>query len=190
MSTPVLHLIAGPNGAGKSTLASRVLLPITHLPFVNADEIAATRWPGTESEHARAASDAAAAERSVLIDRRSSFISETVFSHRSKLDLIREALDAGYLVTLHVVLLAEDTTVERVRYRVDHGGHTVPETKIRERYRRLWALIAEARELATETFFYDNSTAKSPFRPVAQYTHGLLVGEARWPDWTPESLTV
>ena len=49
---PVLHLLAGPNGAGKSSYASDVLEPVTHLPFINADVIAAERWPDAQLEHA------------------------------------------------------------------------------------------------------------------------------------------
>lgn len=77
MSTPVLHVLAGPNGAGKSTFVHRVLVPVTRLPFINADEIAAERWPGEEAEHAYAASEAAAGARSELLEQRSSFITET-----------------------------------------------------------------------------------------------------------------
>ena len=49
---PVLHLLAGPNGAGKSSYVHDVLAPVTHLPFINADVIAAQRWPDTQLEHA------------------------------------------------------------------------------------------------------------------------------------------
>ena len=80
---PVLHLIAGPNGAGKTTLATRVIAPVTHLPFINADVIAAQRWPDAQAEHAYDASQVAAEQRRELIGARASFITETVFSHPS-----------------------------------------------------------------------------------------------------------
>ena len=99
MPDPVLHLLVGPNGSGKSTLYERVIGPTTHLEFVNADVNAADRWPE-------------------LIDGRRSFVAETVFSHESKLDLVRSALDAGFLVTLHVVVVPEGLTVARVTSRV------------------------------------------------------------------------
>lgn len=185
---PVLHLLAGPNGSGKTTLATRVLVPATHLPFVNADVIAAERWPGQEVERAREASEAAAAERNALMRQRISFIAETVFSHPSKVDLVREAQRAGYRVTLHVVVVPEAVTVERVAERVGRGGHAVPERKIRERYRRLWALVVQARALADQCFVYDNSTAASALRLVASYERGVLLGAARWPRWTPVEL--
>lgn len=49
---PLLHLLAGPNGAGKSSYVRDVLTPATHLPCINADEIAAERWSGTQAGHA------------------------------------------------------------------------------------------------------------------------------------------
>jgi predicted ABC-type ATPase len=188
VSTPVLHVLAGPNGAGKSTFVRELLQPVTRLPFVNADEIAAVRWPGHEAEHAYEASSAAAAARTELLDARRSFITETVFSHPSKVDLVRRGVAAGYLVTLHVVMVPVEVTVQRVDYRVADGGHAVPEAKIRERYERLWPLVVEARGHADRTAFYDNSTAGSPFAAVATYERGRLVGAARWPRWVPEAL--
>lgn len=50
-----------------------------------------------------------------------------------------------------------EVSVRRVRHRVAHGGHAVPEQKIRERYARLWTLVAEATAIADFTDFLDNS---------------------------------
>jgi predicted ABC-type ATPase len=187
-SDPVLYLIAGPNGAGKTTLVTRVIAPATHLPFVNADVIAAQRWPEAQAEHAYQASDVAAEQRRELIAAGRSFIAETVFSHPSKLALIRDARAAGYHVHLHVVLVPEDLSVARVSDRVRRGGHGVPEEKIRARYARLWPLIVQARSLAERTHLYDNSRAATPLRLIATYEYGLLVGSADWPAWTPADL--
>lgn len=188
MSTPVLHLLAGPNGAGKSTLADRVLVPRTRLPFVNADVIAAERWPDAQAEHAYEASRAAAEQREQLIASHRSFITETVFSHPSKVSLVSTAVRAGYLVHLHVVMVPVEVTIGRVAHRVRHGGHDVPELKIIERYDRLWSLIAAARDLADRTTIYDNENDRHPFRVVATYERGRRVGESTWPVWTPKGL--
>lgn len=187
---PILHLLAGPNGSGKSTYVARILEPVTHLPFVNADLIAARRWPDAQSEHAYEASRAAADERARLLAEGKSFITETVFSHPSKLELVDAALARGYLVHLHVMLLPVDVAVQRVAERARHdGGHGVPEQKVRERYKRLWGLIAQARTRADRAEFFDNGTAKGPFRRVAEYQNGLLIGDPEWPAWTPAVLT-
>lgn len=48
-----LDLIVGPNGAGKSTIVDLVLARrIPGSVFVNADLIAAQRWPQDPADHA------------------------------------------------------------------------------------------------------------------------------------------
>lgn len=185
---PVLHVLAGPNGAGKSTYVTRILQPVTHLPFVNADVIAAERWPNEQTEHAYEASRAAADERAWLLVEKSSFITETVFSHPSKNALVKDAVASGYLVHLHVMLVPVEVSVRRVAERVQHGGHAVPELKIRERHARLWDQVALARDVVQRTDFFDNSSASSPFRRVAEYEHGLLIGTPEWPEWAPAAV--
>ncbi len=188
MPTPVLHLVVGPNGAGKTTFYEEILRPTTRLPFINADLIARQRWPDDASAHAyEAAREAAELRRRAIEDRRS-FITETVFSHPSKLDLLRAAGAAGYRRYLHVILIPEELAVRRVRVRVETGGHEVPEDKIRGRFRRLWQFVRLAIALVDDAEVRDNSRAKTPFRSVARYHGGELVGSADWPPWTPPEL--
>ncbi len=184
-----LDLVVGCNGAGKSTFIELTLAPLLPgSPVVNADEIARHRWPGAALEHAYEAARIAADTRAKLVALGESFIAETVFSHPSKLDLIDAAHAAGYTVALHVVLIPEELAVERVRHRVQAGGHHVPENKIRQRYQRLWHLVAVAATRADTTVFYDNSARRGP-RIVARMNAGFPMGSPAWPDWTPDALT-
>jgi predicted ABC-type ATPase len=183
-----LDVIAGPNGAGKSTFVELTLAPL--LPgsvFVNADEIAKRRWPQEPAAHAYEAARIAAETRAKLIELGRPFIAETVFSHPSKLELIDAAHGARYTVVLHVLLIPEELAVARVAHRVQAGGHPVAENKIRERYQRLWALIAEAILRCEQATVYDNSGLKGP-RIVAQMSDGFIVGSPAWPAWTPPAL--
>lgn len=188
MATPLLHLLAGPNGAGKTTYCERVLQPATGLGFINADEIARERWPEATSEHAYEAAALAADRRTEAIRAGRSFITETVFSHPSKLDLLRVADASDYRRILHVLLIPEELAVARVEVRVEVGGHPVPEDKIRSRYRRLWPLLAEAISIVEDAEVLDNSRAATPFRRVARFVDGRQVGAIEWPPWTPEEL--
>lgn len=188
MPDPVLHVVAGPNGAGKTTFYAKVLGPVTHLRFVNADVVAADRWPESPAEHAYEAAALAAEERARLIAARQSFATETVFSHESKVALIRDAEDAGYRVVLHVVLIPEELAVARVVDRVANGGHAVPEEKVRARFSRLWRHVRDAIAVAGEAHVYDNTRAADPFRLVASFLDGRVVGSPRWPAWTPQDL--
>jgi predicted ABC-type ATPase len=188
MADPVLHLLAGPNGAGKSTLHEQIIGPTTHLEFVNADEIAVKHWPDDAATRSYDAAALAADRRSDLIETRTSFVTETVFSHDSKLDLVRTAVDAGYLVVLHVVAVPEDLAVARVANREQNGGHAVSEVKVRERCRRLWPLVAQAIVEVHGATVYDNTRAAAGFRVVARFEHGRPVGRPDWPSWTPDPL--
>lgn len=183
-----LDLIVGPNGAGKSTFVELTLAPL--LPrsvFVNADVIARQKWPDRAEEMSYEAAQLAAAARDRLLEQGRSFIAETVFSHPSKLALIDRAQAAGFTVVLHVMLVPEVMSVRRVAYRVESGGHSVPEDKIRSRYRRLWPLVVEAIRRADQASVYD--TAAGTPVVVARFAAGVPVGAVRWPGWAPAALT-
>jgi predicted ABC-type ATPase len=183
-----LDLVAGPNGAGKCTFVEFTLAPLlAGSVFVTADEIATQRWPDDPPAHAYEAALIAAQTREKLIELGRPFIAETVFSHPSKLELIEGARAAGYTVVLHVVLIPEDLAVARVAYRVNAGGYPVAENKIRQRYHRLWALVADAITRCDQATVYDNSGITGP-RIVAQMTEGFIVGSPTWPDWAPLAL--
>lgn len=188
MSTPVLHLVVGPNGAGETTFYERVLGPATGLRFINADEIASRRWPDDPMAHAYEAAELADAERRAAIEARRSFATETVFSHPSRLDWFGAAGEAGYRLSLHVILIPEQLAVQRVAVRVALGGHGIAEDKVRARYGRLWSLVRRAIGLADETEIRDNSRAATPFRLVARYERGEPIGSAEWPSWAPAEL--
>lgn len=184
-----LDLVVGPNGSGKTTFVEQRLAPL--LPgsaFVNADVIAKEHWPEAAEAHSYEAARMASARRESLIDEGESFIAETVFSHPSKLELLDLAHRAGYVVILHVVMVPVELSVARVAVRVTEGGHHVPENKIRERFERLWMLVALAISRADHATVYDNS-APDITRIAAKYVEGDLVGDSTWPRWAPAELT-
>jgi predicted ABC-type ATPase len=183
-----LDLLVGPNGAGKSTVYERVIAPDRPgLPFVNADRIAAQRFPGEELERAYEAAHIAEAARAALIDARLDFCAETVFSHESKVDLVHMAIGAGYQVELHVVMIPLRLSGPRVSARVAAGGHDVPPEKLAARFERLWPLVARAVPLCHRAVAYDNVGANGPIE-VASFRHAVPDYPPRWPAWTPEPL--
>lgn len=182
-----LDLVVGPNGAGKSTFIRFTLGPNQPgVPLVNADVIAAERWPDAQAEHAYEAARIATRTRASLLERGLPFITETVFSHPSKLDLIHAASAADYEVNLYVIMVPVRQSVERVRRRVESGGHGVPEDKIRGRHERLWSLVADAVLVVDVATFYDNT--RDPRVTVAMFAHGLAVRSPKWPVWVHPDL--
>src|SRR4051812_3585129 len=119
---PRLFFLAGPNGAGKTTFFE-IFLKGGGLPFVNADRIGAAL--GISDSEAAAAADAARAQ---LLAEGMSFITETVFSDHvgAKLQFLRDAITAGYRVTLYFVgISSAQLSGARVMQRVRTGGHNV-----------------------------------------------------------------
>ena len=185
-----LDLIAGPNGAGKTTFFEHVIAPLRPgLPFVNAYRIASARFPGREMERSYDAARIADAARQALLDARLDFCTETVFSHPSKVDLVRTAVDAGYDVVLHVLLIPLNLSGARVAARVRNGGHDVPNDRLASRYERVWPNVVAALPQCYRSVFYDNSTDDGPVE-VASYRYGIADYSPRWPGWAPEGLRV
>ena len=186
---PTLFMIAGPNGAGKSTLYEHVLRRKVALPFINADAIQADELGDARPEAAYEAAKIAEQRRRALVAGGNSFITESVFSHPSKLDFIEHAKKAGFRIFLfHVSVDSSALSVARVRGRVRQGGHDVPERKIRERYRRNGALIRAAALISDRVHVYDNSRLGLPPRRVLSMTNGTIdyVGTPM-PAWTRDT---
>ena len=195
---PYFHLLAGPNGAGKSTLYKALLaqgLVDVACEFVNADlyerdHLQHMTEPQARSEAARTWADT---RRASLLAQGASFASETVFSHESKLPLIRNAQQAGFVVALYVVALDDpQRLLARVRQRVREGGHPVPPDKILSRYPRTLAHLAHAVHLADVAYLFDASEIEDGgpwlvaicaegqvvqrFEPLPQWAHTVLSG--------------
>ena len=163
MGKPVFYLLAGPNGAGKSTLYRALVLAGTipaEAEFVNADLYEAAHLQHfadlvQRSEQARQWADE---RRSALLQASQSFVSETVFSHESKLALIQEAQAKGFFVLLLVVALDHpERLLARVAQRVTEGGHHVPPERILARYPRTLAHLTHALRLADAAILYDSA---------------------------------
>ncbi len=176
---PQLILLAGPNGAGKSTFYEAFLAD-SGLPFVNADRIAAAA--GVDAYEAARAADVM---RRQFIDRGASFIAETVFSDPvgDKLQLLKEATSAGFDVTLIFIGIASIPLAQaRVAGRVQRGGHDVADEKIAARFPRTLENLRRAIQFVPAVHIYDNSSAKDPYRLVAEFREGKRMSPGKLPD--------
>jgi predicted ABC-type ATPase len=182
----VLVVVAGPNGAGKSTFVDAFLTP-TGLHVVNPDRIAKALAPDDPDSMAYQAAQAADTVRRDLVARGVSFCMETVFSdpEGAKLAFLRHARAQHYVVLLVFIGLdAAELAIARVVERVAAGGHDVPDHKILSRFPRTLKNLAQALVFVDHAFLFDNSSAKEPFRFVAEFAIGALVRRGkRRPKW-------
>ncbi|MDE5956083.1 MAG: zeta toxin family protein [Bacteroidales bacterium] len=166
---PRLYIISGCNGAGKTT-ASYSMLPemLECSEFVNSDEFAKGLSPFNPEKASIQASRYMIMKIRYLLKRRQDFAVETTLATRTLLKTVRMAQEAGYSVTLlYFWLSSPELAVERVRARVEAGGHNIPEETIRRRYQvgigyffHYYAPVCERWILA------DNS--QIPFRVIAE----------------------
>jgi predicted ABC-type ATPase len=100
--------------------------------------------------------------------RRFSF--ETVFSHPSNVDIMRQAAALGYKVYLYFVATeSPEINKLRVTIRSQKGGHNVPPEYIEKRYYRSLDLLYDACETCYQAFFFDNSVDNAGFRLIANF---------------------
>lgn len=166
---PSLYIIAGPNGAGKTTFVRDFLrFDFALFDFLNADEMARGLSP-LAPERAQLEAGRLMLERVRRFIREGrDFGMETTLSGRTYRNIFREARDRGYSIHLDFLLLPDvEDSKRRVADRVLAGGHNVPETDLRRRFRLgLQNLFELYRPLLNSWAVYDNSE-QSP-RKLAQ----------------------
>jgi len=169
-------MLAGPNGAGKSTLYEHIVKQKFNAPFINADKIQKEELSDQTMQGAYKAAEIAEQRRQLHLKNKQSFVSESTFSHPSKLQLIEEAIQADFrVVVYHVNVKTPELSIARVAERVKQGGHNVPEEKIRARYTRNQALIKQAVLKADVGFVYDNSQLNIVPELCLGFRHGGLM---------------
>ena len=158
---PKCYIIAGSNGAGKTTFA-REFLPhyAGCVNFINPDLIAGGLSP-FEPERAMARAGRLVLESiASRIAAREDFAFETTLSGRTYLKQVQTLRRIDYGVHMFYLWIPSAAmAVERIRDRVESGGHNVPEPAVRRRYARtLRNLFRLYRPHLDSLHFFDNST--------------------------------
>ena len=131
-----IYIIAGCNGAGKTTASYTVLPEILHCTeFINADNIAQGLSPFNVAGVAIDASRIMLTRMRELIAQRVDFAFETTLASKSYVSLLRQAKQNNYQIHLIFLWLNSiELAKERVKQRVQNGGHNIPKDVIERRY--------------------------------------------------------
>lgn len=163
MKNKTLYVIAGCNGAGKTTASFTILPDILDCKeFVNADEIAKGLSPFQPEKVSIEAGRIMLNRINELIEENQNFAFETTLSSRSYKNKIVEAKNKGYRVTLLFFWLQNvDLAKERVKIRVEEGGHNInPEIIHRRYYKGINNLFDIYLPIIDGALIFDNSAGK------------------------------
>nr|WP_288836699.1 zeta toxin family protein [uncultured Flavobacterium sp.] len=183
--TKNLYIIAGCNGAGKTTASFTVLPEILNCyEFVNADEIAKGLSPFRPENVAFEAGRIMLHRIDELFREGVDFAFETTLATKSYKGKVLYAQQLGYKVTLLFFWLPSvDLAIDRVKKRVESGGHNIPAEVIRRRYRNgIVNFFNIYLPICDEAILVDNSSTK--YDLIAISSRGLGIEISNQEKWT------
>lgn len=130
-----------------------------------------------------AASFCASFIRWLLIKKRVSFSFETVMSHPSKIEELKFAKQNNYKVYLYFICTEQSIiNIERVKNRVQKGGHYVGDEKVESRYHKTLSILYPALEHCHRAYFFDNSNIE-PVLIAEMLNSKLFIRTDDIPSW-------
>lgn len=158
-----LYIISGCNGAGKTTASFTILPDILDCKeFVNADEIAKGLSPFQPEKVSFEAGRIMLKRINELLESNENFAFETTLATKSYKSKIAEAKTKNYNVTLLFFWLQNvDLAIERVKTRVQEGGHNIEIEVIKRRYLNgIKNLFEIYMPIVDEVMIFDNSEGR------------------------------
>ncbi|MDE0324239.1 MAG: AAA family ATPase [Candidatus Poribacteria bacterium] len=132
-------VVAGPNGSGKTTFVSEYLRESEISEYISADAIAERLVSRPEDMDSVKIQAGRLFIREIhgLIQSGTDFIVEVTLAGKGFARTISQLKRAGYTVTIVFIFLkSPETSVARVRNRVEAGGHHVPTEDVVRRFYR------------------------------------------------------
>ena len=174
-------VFAGVNGAGKTTLF-QTNESYQDLPRVNVDELVRSIGSWKNQNDVLKAGIIAVQKIKQYFEEEISFNQESTLCGQSIIKNIIIAKKLGYIVDLNYVgLESVDLAIERVKKRVESGGHGIPEEDIRRRYFESLKNLQKIIPLCDYVRVYDNTKS---FKKIATFINGICVDKAdEIPEW-------
>lgn len=131
------------------------------------------------------AADLADFIRQALLAEGVSLTFETVMSHKSKIEFLQQAKDAGYRIYLYYIATEDpEINISRVNVRVAQHGHAVDPEVVRNRYYKSLGQLKTAIKITNRTYLWDNSgTAAILFAEITEGEDVQIIDKEKVPGW-------
>src|SRR3989338_3753706 len=185
-----VHIVGGPNGSGKTTFVKKFLPEYVEITnFVNADDIAVGLSPFDYTSMNIKSGKLMLELIDTYKNKEESFGFESTLAGRKWIKMIHELKNKNYdIFVFFLDLSSVELAVARVRYRVESGGHEIPEETIRRRYSRARQNFWDTyKKLIDNWYLFDNS-ARMPVLVANQISGRVKVINNKYFDFFINSI--
>lgn len=186
----IFYLFAGVNGAGKSTLYNTECLDINIKDSVriNTDEIVRKIGDWKNNSDQIKAAKIAVNLRNDCFQYGKSFNEETTLTGKTILKIIDKIKEQGYELQLfYVGLNSSDIAKERVKNRVEKGGHNIENDVIEKRYYESLKNLKKIISKFDKVYLYDNSIK---YKNIFLFSDNTILFKDKNITWSREAIEI
>ena len=187
----VFYLFAGVNGAGKSTLYNSESLnnDIKNTIRINTDEIVREIGDWKNNSDQLKAAKIAINLRNECFLYGKSFNEETTLTGKTILKTIERAKELGYELQLfYVGVSSTEIAKERIKSRVEKGGHHIENDIVEKRYYESLKNLKEILLKFDKVYLYDNS---KKYKNIFSFSNNkILFKENKSISWAKEAIEI
>lgn len=187
----VFYLFAGVNGAGKSTLYNSESLnnDIKNTIRINTDEIVREIGDWKNNSDQLKAAKIAINLRNECFLYGKSFNEETTLTGKSILKTIDRAKELGYELQLfYVGVSSTEIAKERIKSRVEKGGHHIENDIVEKRYYESLKNLKEILLKFDKVYLYDNS---KKYKNIFSFSNNkILFKDNKSISWAKEAIEI
>lgn len=189
---PLIFVLAGVNGAGKSSVGGAMLQEVG-LPWFNPDafsrELMARSGMSKDVADGHAWASGKARLEDAIADG-TDFAFETTLGGSTIARLLGEAAATHDVAMVFCGLDSVERHIERVKLRVRHGGHDIPEERIRKRWTSTRRTLIDLLPRLAHLQVFDNSREAAPGADIPEPVLVLEMKNGRVLYPTPDEVGV
>ena len=186
----VLYIFAGVNGAGKSTLYNSENLDneIKYSTRINTDEIVRKIGDWKNNSDQIKAAKIAINLRNDCLKYGKSFNEETTLTGKTILKTIDKAKELGYEIQLfYVGVNNPEIAKERIRNRVEKGGHNIADEIVEKRYYESLKNLKQMITKFDEVYLYDNSIK---YKHIFSFINNKILYKEKNVNWSKDAIEI